>query len=323
MECRENLSQRWRRSAPLWRQPAEHPPPELQYTRSRPQALQWQQQAETRRHTFPTVHPLPIAELPCPPCLGLEPKATAVAMLPRRKGSLPHASAAYSPSRYLPGVTPERRTANRSTRRQVAGILLSPGAGGSADSPALVVLASALERTGVTVERMDFPYRLAGRRRPDAPAVLEEAARERASAFADRLGVTTGDLVLGGRSMGGRIFSQVAAAGLPVAGLALVSYPLHPPGRPERLRTSHFPALRVPCLFVSGTRDAFGAPVELEAAAATIPGEVTHAWLEGGDHGLARRSADAAEAVVSWLATTFRLAATTEASPSSNTPACG
>lgn len=109
--------------------------------------------------------------------------------------------------------------------------------------------------------------------------------------------------------MGGRILSQAVAAGLPAAGLALVSYPLHPPGRPERLRTTHFPTLGVPCLFVSGTRDAFGTPAELEAATGAIPGDVTHVWLEGGDHGLARRSADAAEAVVSWLAATFRISA--------------
>lgn len=198
---------------------------------------------------------------------------------------------------------PSRRT----THERVAGVLLAPGAGGSAESPALVALASALERSGVPVERMDFPYRLAGRRRPDPRAILESAARERAEAYAERLGVGTGALVLGGRSMGGRIFSQVVAAGLPAAGLALVSYPLHPPGRPERLRTSHFPELAVPCLFASGTRDAFASPSELESATAAIPGPVTHVWLEGGDHGLARYSSAAAGAIVHWLTATFRL----------------
>ena len=93
-------------------------------------------------------------------------------------------------------------------------------------------------------------------------------------------------MFLGGRSMGGRMCSMAVAEGLPARGLVLISYPLHPPGRPDRLRVEHFPALRVPCLFVSGTRDAFGSPDELEAATAAIPGPVTHHWIEGKDHGL-------------------------------------
>jgi len=109
--------------------------------------------------------------------------------------------------------------------------------------------------------------------------------------------------------MGGRICAQVVGAGLPAAGLVLVSYPLHPPGQRERLRTSHFGALEVPCLFVSGTRDAFGAPEELEAAAAAIPGPVTHVWLDGGDHSLRKHTADAAQAVADWIRTTFAVPA--------------
>ena len=68
----------------------------------------------------------------------------------------------------------------------------------------------------------------------------------------------------------------------------LISYPLHPPGKPEKLRTEHFPALAVPCLFVSGDRDAFGTPDELEAATRAIPGPVTHVWIERGSHALDR-----------------------------------
>lgn len=88
----------------------------------------------------------------------------------------------------------------------------------------------------------------------------------------------------------------------PAAGLALVSYPLHPPGRPDRLRVEHFPAIRVPCLFVSGTRDAFAAPGELEAATHLIAGPVTHVWIEGGGHGLKGADAEVAESVAKWLA---------------------
>jgi predicted alpha/beta-hydrolase family hydrolase len=101
--------------------------------------------------------------------------------------------------------------------------------------------------------------------------------------------------------MGGRICSQVVAAGLPAAGLALISYPLHPPGRPDRLRTDHLPALGVPCLFLSGTRDAFGTPDELTGATSVIPGPVTHVWLDGGDHGLRRRDDQVAAAVAEWV----------------------
>jgi predicted alpha/beta-hydrolase family hydrolase len=102
--------------------------------------------------------------------------------------------------------------------------------------------------------------------------------------------------------MGGRMCSMAVADGLPAAGLVLISYPLHPPGRPEKARTEHLPAIEVPCLFVSGTRDAFGSPAELEAATAAIARPVTHVWIDGGDHSLRRKDAAVADAVRSWLA---------------------
>lgn len=183
----------------------------------------------------------------------------------------------------------------------VAGLLLAPGAGAGADHPALRAVDDAVSPTGVAVERVDFPYRLAGRRRPDRPAVLVETICRRAEALADRLGVTTSRLVLGGRSMGGRVCSEAVAGGLPAAGLILVSYPLHPPGRPDRPRSAHLGSLAVPCLFVSGTRDAFASPEELRSATAAIGSPVTHFWVEGGDHGLRGRDREVAGAVVAWL----------------------
>lgn len=186
-------------------------------------------------------------------------------------------------------MTPTRRT-------RTAGLLLTPGASATREQPALVALDEAVSALGVTVERMDFPYTQAGRRAPDRPPVLLEAVR----AGAARLAVD--DLYLGGRSMGGRICSMAVAEGVAARGLVLVSYPLHPPGRPDKLRTEHFPRLEVPCLFVSGTKDTFGRPDELEAATAAIPGEVTHVWIEGGDHGLRRKDAAVVEAVTAWLA---------------------
>jgi predicted alpha/beta-hydrolase family hydrolase len=94
---------------------------------------------------------------------------------------------------------------------------------------------------------------------------------------------------------------MAVADGLDALALVLISYPLHPPGKPETLRTEHLPRLEVPCLFVSGTRDAFGTPAELEAATKTIPGDVTHVWIEGGDHGLRRKDDQVAEIVSDWV----------------------
>ena len=96
--------------------------------------------------------------------------------------------------------------------------------------------------------------------------------------------------------------SMAVAEGLPAAGLVLISYPLHPPGKPGKLRTEHLPDLRVPCLFVSGTKDPFGTPDEIEAATATIPGAVTHVWIENGRHDLRGKDPVVVGAVQDWLA---------------------
>jgi len=183
----------------------------------------------------------------------------------------------------------------------VAGVLLTPGASAGRDQPALVALDEALTAAGFGVSRIDFPYRLAGRRAPDRPPVLIEAVRQGAGDLAAALGVPPRRLALGGRSMGGRMCSMAVAEGLAAAALVLVSYPLHPPGRPERSRTEHFPNLEVPCLFVSGTRDAFGTPEELTTATGAIPGPVTHRWIEGGDHGLRGKDAQVTALVCNWL----------------------
>jgi uncharacterized protein len=184
---------------------------------------------------------------------------------------------------------------------EIAGLVLAPGASASRDQSGLVAIDEALVPLGIRVERIDFPYRLAGRRAPDRAPVLVATVVEAARSLADDLGVSQERIALGGRSMGGRMCSMAVAEGLRGAALVLVSYPLHPPGRPENLRTEHFGALRVPCLFVSGTKDTFGTPAELEAATASIPGPVTHQWIENGDHGLRRRDAEVADLVRSWL----------------------
>lgn len=183
-----------------------------------------------------------------------------------------------------------------------AGLLLAPGAGADRDQATLVALDSAATEAGLVVDRMDFPYRKAGRRAPDRPPVLVEAVRSASEALRARCD----RLVLGGRSMGGRMCSMAVAQGLvDAAGLVLISYPLHPPGRPDRLRTEHFGSLAVPCLFVSGTRDAFGSPEELQAAASAIRGPVTHHWIDGKDHALRGVDDVICEVVTGWLAQTM------------------
>jgi predicted alpha/beta-hydrolase family hydrolase len=110
----------------------------------------------------------------------------------------------------------------------------------------------------------------------------------------------TNRVAIGGRSMGGRMCSMAAAEGLDVGALVLISYPLHPPGRADRLRTAHFPGLHLPCLFVSGRRDPFATPMELERETAAIPDAVTLVFVDG-DHSLRRREDEVAEIVAQWL----------------------
>ena len=180
-------------------------------------------------------------------------------------------------------------------------LLLTPGAGASRDQTSLVALDDALTAKKLVVERMDFPYRLAGRRAPDRPPVLIEAVRAGAAALATRAKCRPGSVALGGRSMGGRMCSMAVADGLPAAALILISYPLHPPGKPDQLRIDHFSAISVPCLFISGTKDAFGTPSELTKATKLIKGDVTHVWIDGGDHGLRNKDSQVVDAVGSWI----------------------
>lgn len=161
----------------------------------------------------------------------------------------------------------------------VAGLILTPGAGAGRDNRTLVALEKAL--APLPVLRLDFPYRTAGKRMPDKPPVAIEFLREQAEAFAAERGTTTDRLLMGGRSYGGRMCSMAVAEGLPAAGLVLLSYPLHPPGKPENLRTAHFPAIEVPTLFVSGLKDPFGTPDEFALHVPTIPGPVRLAWVTG------------------------------------------
>jgi uncharacterized protein len=166
-------------------------------------------------------------------------------------------------------------------------VLLAHGAGADMNAAALTVVADALADARIPSLRFDFPYRKAGKRAPDRPPILLAAVREAVDDLALRSKLPPDRLVLGGRSMGGRIASMVAGDPddpVPALGLALLGYPLHPPGRPEKLRVEHFPQLRMPVLFASGTRDAFGTPAELKKHAKKVKGPVSFCWVDTGDH---------------------------------------
>ena len=179
------------------------------------------------------------------------------------------------------------------------GLLLWHGAGGNRDHRHFLALEDALS---MPVRRLNFAYRELGAKRPPprGPVLVDELTQT-VEAVAAELGTEPRRLLLGGRSMGGRMASMAVADGLPAAGLVLLSYPLHPPGKPERLRTDHFPRLRVPVLFVSGDRDPFGRPDEWPEHLATIAGSVTMVWLEGDAHDPKKNDQALVDAVHSWI----------------------
>jgi len=198
-------------------------------------------------------------------------------------------------------MSPSAAASRRAQPLTRTGLLLAPGAGADRNQSALVAIDETAAAAGAVVSRMDFPYRKAGRAAPDRDPVLLAAVREEVDALHRRARLPVSRIAVGGRSMGGRICSMAVAEGLGALAAVLISYPLHPPGRPDRMRTAHLRSLDLPCLFVSGTRDAFGTPAELEAATAAIPGPVTHIWLDGKDHSLRGCDEQVSEAVTSWL----------------------
>ena len=180
-------------------------------------------------------------------------------------------------------------------------LFLTHSAGSDRNHSSLVALEERL--APLPVERVDFPYRTEGRRFPDRAPKLIEFVKETSGALAAAEGIRENQIVLGGRSMGGRICSMAVAAGLPAAGLLLVCYPLHPPNEPENLRVDHFEAINVPCLFVSGNRDPFGSPEEFASYLPTIKGPVTTVWLPGARHDLAGQDGSICDAVAEWMTT--------------------
>jgi uncharacterized protein len=169
--------------------------------------------------------------------------------------------------------------------RALATLILAHGAGASQSSAFMVDFARGLARRGCHAVTFNFPYTEQGRRLPDRAPTLEACFRDVVAAIRARAELAAGPLVIGGKSMGGRIASHLAAQGLAdLSGLVALGYPLHPPGRPEQLRALHLARIRQPFLIVQGSRDAFGTPEELRPVLAPLAGVVTLHVVEGGDH---------------------------------------
>lgn len=167
------------------------------------------------------------------------------------------------------------------------GLLLTHGAGSNARAPLLVALAETFASVGFAVLRCDLPYRQA---RPYGPPRPGDAVRDRqglVNALSAIKKLAPERVFLGGHSYGGRQASMLSAEQPElVEGLLLCSYPLHPPGKPDRLRTQHLPAVEIPVLFVHGTKDPFGTIEELDAARKLIPGKTALLRVEGAGHDL-------------------------------------
>jgi predicted alpha/beta-hydrolase family hydrolase len=172
-------------------------------------------------------------------------------------------------------------------------MVLTHGAGANCDSPLLRTVAQVFCDSGTCVLRCDLPFR---QKRASGPPGRGDAARDRAGlvdAITALRALASGPMILAGHSYGGRQASMLAAEQPDVAdALLLLSYPLHPPKQPEKMRTEHFPNLRVPATFVHGTTDGFATIAELEAAAALIPAPKTVLAVDGAGHDLKRGKFD-------------------------------
>ena len=180
-------------------------------------------------------------------------------------------------------------TGRKSSAARPATLILAHGAGAPQTHPFITGFARGLSSRGIHVVTFNFLYKERGRRAPDPAGRLEACYRAVIEAVRRRQTAADGHLLVGGKSMGGRIASQVVAADMQagvspgVDGLVLLGYPLHPPGRPERSRDAHLPAIKAPMLFVQGSRDPFGTPQEIQPVLAACPAAELFV-VDGGDH---------------------------------------
>jgi predicted alpha/beta-hydrolase family hydrolase len=201
-----------------------------------------------------------------------------------------------------------------SAANPAAMLTLAHGAGAGQTSAFMIRFARGMADRGITTATFDFPYMAAGRKVPDRTPVLEAAWRAAIESAAQRAGDVP--LFIGGKSMGGRIASHVAAQGSPhhLAGLVLLGYPLHPPGRPTERRDAHLPRITVPMLFVQGSRDAFGTHNDIQSLLPSLPRASVHE-VPNGDHSFKvpggataneRAIANVMDTVAAWMTSTLR-----------------
>lgn len=194
-----------------------------------------------------------------------------------------------------------KKSSNKTAKRKrVGGLVLFHGAGGDRDHHTFLALEAELD---LPVHRVNFPYRKKTPKRgfPDRMPKLLEAVNEAVSEASEMWDVGSKNLVVGGRSMGGRAASIAVAEGMKVAGLLLLSYPLHPPKKPDQLRVDHFDAISCPVLLVQGNRDPFGTPDEFAQHLPQIPTEVTEVWLDA-NHSPKKFDDDIVAHTQAWIA---------------------
>ena len=187
-------------------------------------------------------------------------------------------------------------------------LVLAHGAGAGQKHPFMTATARGLASRGVDVVTFDFPYMAQRRSAPDRPPVLEQSFRETIAAAREWSQAIS--LFIGGKSMGGRIATHLAAQHLGgLKGVIALGYPLHPPGKPQQLRSAHLPDISVPVLIVQGERDTFGTAAELKPVLKTMKADVTLHVVEGGDHSLTvrgRKGAGVQDAVLDVVAAWIR-----------------
>jgi predicted alpha/beta-hydrolase family hydrolase len=171
-------------------------------------------------------------------------------------------------------------------------LVLAHGAGAGQHHPFMTAIASRLATRGIDVVTFDFDYMHERRKVPDRAPALEACFARVVDSTTAREEFSSHRLLIGGKSMGGRMATHLAAAGFVAragagprhSGTIALGYPLHPPGKPQQLRISHLPAIQTPLLVIQGSRDTFGTPDELRRVIVTMPGPVTLHVVEGGDH---------------------------------------
>jgi predicted alpha/beta-hydrolase family hydrolase len=184
-------------------------------------------------------------------------------------------------------------------------IILAHGAGQGMLSPFMTYFHMELARRGFLSVRFNFEYMDTGRRMPDPQPKLQARYREVVQGVI--AGYKPSRLIIGGKSMGGRVASYIAGDEPAVDGLVFLGYPLHPPGKPDQLRDQHLYGLKIPMLFLSGTKDTFAGRDLLEKVVGRIGKNATLVWVEGGDHSLKRGRKDteslqgAVETVAAWI----------------------